>query len=184
MAAPAAGRAALKLVDQATQTFASMFAAAADTLGTEPASDVRESSEATADTAVSIESIRMLGKQLSGEFHRRAIAALEAAGIDTSHGFSLRMGSQSEIVVMGDHSDKQQIEQVLNGSELPPLFSHLVGLHEIAHAYDERQSFRESFSRDPLAAVASYANSTHDTVAGVIQLTISDEKVTVDFPSW
>jgi hypothetical protein len=183
MAAPAAGREALKLVDQATQTFANMFSAAADAIGAKPASGAADSAEPVGKP-VSIESIRTLGKHLAGEFHRRAIGALESAGIDTSHEISLRLGSQSEIVVMGGHPDKQLIEQLLNSGELPPLFSHLAGLQEITHAYDERQSFRESFSRDPLAAVASYSRTTHDAIAGVIQLTLSGEGITVDFPSW
>lgn len=181
MAAPAAGRAALTLVDQATQTFANMFAAAADTLGDPSAAVDTDSAEPVANS-VSIESIRTLGKHLTADFHRRAVGVLESAGIDTSHELSLRLGSEGEIVVLGDHPDKQLVEQLLNADELAPLFSQLTGLQEIAHAYDEQQSFRESFGRDPLAAVASHAH--HDTFAGVIQVTLSDQGIAVDFPAW
>jgi hypothetical protein len=183
MAAPVAGRAALKLVDQATQTFASMLGAAADTLSNQTP-DQAQAAPAASGTSVSIDSIRSLGKHLAADFHRRAIGALEAAGIDTSHEFSLRLGSQNEVIVMGDHPDKQLIEQLLNSDELPELFNRLTGLQEIAQAYDERPAFRESFGRDPLAAVAAYAQSSHDSFAGVVQLTLSGQGISVDFPTW
>lgn len=185
MAAPAAGREALKLIDQATQTFASMLNAAADTFGAQDQATVDATPEAVSSgSSVSIESIRTLGKHLAAEFHRRAMGVLESAGVDTSHEFSLRMGSQGEVIVMGDHPDKQLVEQILNSDELPQLYNRVTGLQEISHAYDERISFRESFGRDPLAAVASYAQSTQDSLAGVIQLTLSDQGVTVDYPTW
>ena len=189
MAAPAAGREALKLVDQATQTFANMLSAAADTLQGRPdASQTDSASEAagtaTASGSVSIDSIRTLGKHLAAEFQRRAMGALEAVGIDTSHEFSVRLGSQGEVVVMGEHPDKAFVEQLLNEGDLPEMYRQLAGLQEIAHAYDERPAFRESFDRDPLTAVAAYSQSSHDTFSGVIQLTLSDQGITVDFPAW
>ncbi|MCG8583388.1 MAG: hypothetical protein MI757_01585 [Pirellulales bacterium] len=184
IAAPAAGREALKLIDQATQTFASMLGAAADSLSSQEATTPDAPTIETSGSSVSIDSIRTLGKHLAAELHRRAMSGLEAAGVDTSREFSLRLGSHSEIIVMGDHPDKDLIEQVLNTEELSQLYTRVTGLQEIVHAYDERDSFRESFGRDPLAAVASYAQSPHDSLAGVIQLTLSDEAITVDFPAW
>jgi hypothetical protein len=187
IAAPLAGRQAMQLVDQATATFAQLLGAAADTLqsNTQGAPSSEPTTAASSSgSSVSIESIRTLGKHLAADFHRRAMTQLEDAGIDTTIDFSLRLGSQGEVIVMGDHPDKQLIEQILNSSDLGELFGQLSGLYEISNAYDEQSSFREAFARNPVAAVADYTQSSHDRLAGVLQLTLNDEGVSVDFPAW
>ena len=183
LVAPVAGRQAMMLVDQATATFAQMLGAAADTLQSQTHSEAT-TAESSSGPTVSIASIRTLGKNLAADFHRRAITQLEDAGIDTTIDFSLRLGSQGEVIVMGDHPDKQRIEQILNSGDLGELFSQFAGLYEIAHAYDEQSSFRESFTRNPLAAVAEYTHTAHDRLPSVLQLTLNDEGIAVDFPAW
>ena len=187
LAVPTAGRQALALVDQATATFAELLGAAADTLQSSTTAAHGEevtTPEPSSGHSVSIESIRTLGKHLAADYHRRAISQLEAAGVDITHEFSLRLGSHGEAIVIGDHPDKELIEQVLNSDEFSELFSQLAGLQEIAHAYDERSAFREAFTRNPLAAVAEYSQSGHDNLTGVLQLTLDNEGIVVEFPAW
>ncbi len=180
---PLAGRQAMKLVDQTTATFAHMLGAAANTLQP-PTTNEAAPAKSSSGSSVNIESIRTLGKNLAAEFHHRAITMLEDAGVDTTQDFSLRLGSQGEVIVMGDHPDKQMIEQILNGNDLGELFNQFSGLYEISRAYDEQASFRESFLRNPLAAIAEFSQSTYERLSGVLQLTLNDEGTAVEFPTW
>ncbi|KIX14679.1 hypothetical protein [Dethiosulfatarculus sandiegensis] len=96
-------------------------------------------------------------EKITQEFKADLKHGLKSAGIDMGTEFKLTTGRDGSVRVVGDHPDKEAIEQYFEDN--PDMRDRFVDIQvhtEIKEAIEAHTEFAEAYEKDPEAAVAKY----------------------------
>ena len=139
---------------------------------------------ARADGSVHVEDVRAAAKQQLGDFQSRFQELLTELGIDDSAEIRLQTDATGRVRVVGDHPQKEQIEQLfVDHPEMRDQFVHITASLDLVRAADEHMAFSRAYAEDPKAAVEQFSHLFDATrKQPPISLVLSGGKLLVDPP--
>ena len=137
---------------------------------------------ARADGAVHVEDVRSFTQGQLADFQAKFEQLLAERGIASSAPVSLQTDAAGHVRVVGDHPQKDEIEQLfVEDPALRNEFAHVTANIAFLRAADEATEFQQAYREDPQVAEAMYAHLFNpNRKQPPIQVTLSGGEMTVN----
>ncbi|MBN2024509.1 MAG: hypothetical protein JW809_17145 [Pirellulales bacterium] len=138
--------------------------------------------EPRADGSIRIEDIGKAYEEHLSSLKSQVAGLLEQNGIDRSQAFRLTVDAAGNVVVAGDHPDKEKIEALFQDQpELANEFRHVSATASLLRAADESKAFQAAYAKDPQGAVRQYAHLFSGVNSPVFGLDVGAEAILDSF---